>query len=196
MSDRHAALGASRARLFVALPLPAEIREALASLAPPAAPGIRSQSSTDMHLTLHFLGMADIDIAKVALSPVSAPVFTCRLTVPGQFFARGYPRTLFAGVAPHAPLRELHAQLGRQLEAAGFALDTKPFVPHITLARLDKTAGADAIAAFLKQRLPEEALHFDCREFALFASDTLPEGARYRVLERYPLAPAEPSAGA
>ena len=132
--------------------------------------------------------MAAIDTVKAALAPVTAPGFAAALTVPGRFFSRRQPRTLFVGVAPDAPLRELHAQVGQLLEAAGFALDTKPFVPHITLARLDKGANAETVAAFLKQRLPPEAQRFDCREFALYASDTLPEGARYRVLERYPLA--------
>ena len=176
-----------RARVFVALPLPAAIRELLAGLAPPAAPGIRPLSPADLHLTLHFMGMADIGTVKAVLSPVAAPTFIAKLTVPGQFFSRGHPRTLFVGIAPDAPLRELHALVGRQLEAAGFALDTKPFVPHITLARLGEGASADTIAAFLKQRPAPEARPVDCREFALYASDTLPEGARYRVLERYPL---------
>ncbi len=180
--------GTVRARLFVALPLPVEQRAALASFVPAAAPGIRPQSPADLHLTLHFLGMADVDAVKTALANVVAQSFTATLTVPGQFFSRGHPRTPFAGVAPEAPLRELHAQVGRQLESAGFALDTKPFVPHVTLARLDKGASAETIAAFLKQRLPPEAQHFECGAFALFASETLPEGARYRVLEHYPLA--------
>lgn len=177
-----------RGRLFVALPLPPALRDALVRLTPAAAPGIRPQSATDLHLTLHFLGMADIETTKAALTSVAAPAFAVTLTLPGRFFARGIPRTLFAGVAPDAPLCELHAQAGQQLEAAGFALDSRPFVPHITLARLDKEASADAIAVFLKQPLPPEALRFDCREFALYASETRPEGARYRVLERYPLA--------
>jgi 2'-5' RNA ligase len=185
-----------RARLFVALPLPAALREKLAGMAPAAASGIRPQSEADLHLTLHFLGMADIDTVKSALALVTAAAFTATLTLPGQFFSRGQPRTLFVGVAPEAPLRELHAEVGRRLEGAGFALDTRPFVPHITLARLDRTAGADAIAAFLRQALPPGVTHFDCPEFALFASETLPEGARYRVLERYPLASAETAAGA
>ena len=108
--------------------------------------------------------------------------------MPGQFFVRGHPRTLFAGVAPDAPIRMLHAEAGKCLESAGFALDTRPYVPHVTLARQDKPASTDAIALFLRQPLPPEARSFDCREFALYASETLAEGARYRVLERYPLA--------
>jgi 2'-5' RNA ligase len=187
---------AKSARLFVALPLPAGTRGALAGLAPGCAPGIRPQRSDDLHVTLHFLGMADIDEVKSALTSVTAPAFTATLTLPGQFFARGHPRTLFVGMAPVAPLRELHAQIGRQLESAGFPLDSKPFVPHITLARLDRTASTDSIAAFLGQALPPEAMSFDCKEFALYASETLPDGARYRVLERYPLKPVEPAAGA
>lgn len=176
------------ARLFVALPLPPALRESLAGLVPRAAPGVRPLSPADLHLTLHFLGMADIDTVKAALSPVAAQAFTATLTVPGQFFSRGHARTLFAGVAPEASLLDLHAQVGRRLETRGFALDTRPFIPHITLARLGEGASAGAIAAFLKQRLAPETQSFDCREFALYASETLPEGARYRQLERYPLA--------
>ena len=176
-----------RPRLFVALPLPPALGDALARLAPASAPGIRPQAAADLHVTLHFLGMAAVDSTRAALRPVAAPAFAVALTLPGQFFARGHPRTLFAGVAPAAPLRELHAMLGRRLEAAGFEPDSRPFVPHVTLARLGKDASADAIAEFLKQALPPEVLRFDCREFALYASETRADGARYRVLERYPL---------
>jgi 2'-5' RNA ligase len=177
-----------RARLFVALPLPQVLRDALSRLAPAAGAGIRPLSPGDLHVTLHFLGMADIAVAKAALAFVVAPAFTAALTLPGQFFVRGHPRTLFAGVAPDAPIRTLHAEVGQRLQSAGFALDTRPYVPHVTLARLDKPASADVIAQFLRQPLPPEARSFECREFALYASETLAEGARYRVLERYPLA--------
>lgn len=177
-----------RARLFVALPLPPVLRGALSRLAPAAGPGVRALSPEDLHVTLHFLGMADIADAKAALELVAAPAFTTALTLPGQFSVRGHPRTLFMGVAPDAPIRALHAAAGKRLESAGFALDSKPYVPHITLARLDKTVSGDVIALFLKQPLPPDAMSFDCREFALYASETPPEGARYRVLERYPLA--------
>jgi 2'-5' RNA ligase len=179
---------ATHARLFVALPLPGALRNALARLAPAAAPGIRPQNPADLHVTLHFLGMADIASVKPALARVVAQPFTATLTLPGQFFSKGHPRTLFVGVAPDSPLRALHAAAGRQLADSGFALDTKPFVPHITLARLNEGANAAPVAAYLRQSLPLEATHFNCTEFALYASETLPEGARYRVLERYPLA--------
>ena len=185
-----------RLRLFVALPLPSAPRDALARLAPPAAAGIRPQSPADLHLTLHFLGMAEVDRVRSALAFATSPAFSVSLTVAGRFFARGHPRTLFVGAAPAPALLTLHAEVGRRLEAAGFALDTRPFVPHITLARLEKSVDAGAIAAFLKQPLPPEARQFDCREFALYASETLPEGARYRVLERYPLGTEGTSAGA
>ena len=176
-----------RLRLFVALPLPVSVRDALATLAPPVATGIRPQSPDDLHITLHFLGMAEVDRVRSALALVTATAFAVTLTVVGQFFSRGHPRTLFVGAAPDVALLTLHTEVGRQLEAAGFPLDTRPFVPHVTVARLEKTADAGAIAAFLKRPPLPEARQFDCREFALYASETRPEGARYRVLERYPL---------
>lgn len=176
-----------RARLFVALPLPPATRDALARLAPAAGPGVRPVAPDDLHVTLRFLGMADIASARGALAAVAAPAFTAMLTLPGQFFARGRAVALFAGVAPDASLRLLYEEVGRRLESAGFAPDARPYVPHITLARLDRNAGVEIIAQFLERSVPAEARRFDCREFALYASETRAAGARYRVLARFPL---------
>jgi 2'-5' RNA ligase len=40
---------------------------------------------------------------------------------------------------------------------------------------------------FEQRALPEGAASFACNRFALFASQTAPEGVRYRELESYPL---------
>lgn len=87
---------------------------------------------SDLHLTLAFLGETErVDAACSALDT---------LALSGRFLltAEGLGRfgdTWWAGTAPCPALEALAASVRHALEEAGFSLEKKPFVPHITLAR-------------------------------------------------------------
>jgi len=196
-SDGHEASGETRGveRLFVALPLPESVTRALVSLQPAPADGIRLTGPEDMHLTLHFLGSAEPATVSRALRGVECPPFTARLTSAGHFSLRGGRKILWVGLEPTAPLVELHARLGAALESAGFATEQRPYVPHVTLARLAPQAPRGLAETFERQEVPHAAREFECAGFALFASEAAPDGARYRVLETYALEPGDPAPG-
>jgi 2'-5' RNA ligase len=59
-------------RLFVAVPVPADLAGELARLQPPAAAGVRLSQAADMHVTLHFLGNTQADPVRQALAGVRA----------------------------------------------------------------------------------------------------------------------------
>jgi 2'-5' RNA ligase len=182
-------------RLFVALPLPAALAQALASLQPPAVNGVRLVAASDMHVTLHFLGGAAARAVRLALQAVIAPEFTLSMNRPGHFSLRGGQKILWVGIEPMVQLKELHARVGEALATVGFVPEARPYVPHITLARIAARAPRDLIETFEQQALPEPARSFACRRFALFVSETKTEGVRYRELESYPL-PSRPGPGA
>jgi 2'-5' RNA ligase len=177
------------ARLFVGLQLPEAVRLALGGIQPSPREGLRPVAMADMHITLHFIGFARIRPVTGALARVVAPGFRLVLTGPGMFRMKRGRRILWIGVEPDPALIALHRLVGDALESTGFVPETRRFSPHITLARLNPKSATESVDAFLEAALPPEASAFECREFSLFSSDTTEEGARYTVIQSWPLAP-------
>ena len=125
-------------RAFFALSPDAEVRESLAALGRDVARRCRGRavSPENAHLTLAFIG----DIDKSAL-PVLQRVgdgvpksgFDVNFDSLGAWRASGVA-WIAPSVLPPA-LQKLHAALAKALAEAGFTLETRPFRPHVTLAR-------------------------------------------------------------
>lgn len=188
-------------RLFVALEIPEHLRDELDRRARalrgelPRARWVKPQA---MHLTLSFLGetgedrLAGLDRELAAACATVGPI-GLRLQETGAFPPRGKARVLWAGLAgddgrPSAPLARLHAAVAAAVErAAGVAPETRPFHPHLTLARCSPPWPRSALERFLGGfgAPPDEA--FTVAEAALFESELQPTGARYRVVGSHPL---------
>jgi len=179
--------GSGIERLFVALPVPARTARSLLALQPNSRPGIRLTCIDDLHVTLHFLGNGQVEPVRRVLESVHAEAFAVTLSDLGTFALRGGRRILWVGVEPSTPLSELKRLVGVALERLGFEPEQRPYVPHITLARLAPAAESDIRIEFLSQSLPAAAGNFDCEEFALYASESTPAGPRYRIIESYEL---------
>jgi 2'-5' RNA ligase len=176
-----------RERLFVALPLPAAVADVLTALQPPVAAGVRPTEAVDLHITLHFLGPVDLDPVHQALGTIEASAFTLRLGAAGHFALPGGRTILWLGVEPTAPLIALHAAVGEALAGTGFRPEERPYVPHLTLARLGPTAAGGLAESFERQAPPAAASEIACEGFAMFARRPAPAGTRYRLLRSYPL---------
>lgn len=137
-----------------------------------------------MHITLHFLGRAEVGAVSQALKAVVAPSFTIRFGQPGHFSLRGGKTILWAGIEPSDALLGLHRATAEALEAVGFEPESRRYQPHLTLARLARSAPRTLVDAFERNSL---RVAFDCERFALFASQTHPDGARYQVLSSFDL---------
>jgi 2'-5' RNA ligase len=175
-------------RLFVAIRPPIAIRERLLAAMGGVA-GARWQDDGQLHLTLRFIGEVDrhraLDV-DAALGAVHHPPFEIALAGLGAFDRRGEPVALWAGVAPHQPLRILHKKIDQAVVRAGIAPERRAFAPHITLARLPR--GAGPVQALLETSGGLTSPPFAVEEFSLFESRLTPEGAVYTRLERYSLA--------
>jgi 2'-5' RNA ligase len=136
--------------------------------------GCARYAPADWHVTLHFMG--DVASEKVDLIANCAEVpfqpFELVLDQSGL-----WPRGLVVLCASEVPsaLMRLHAQLGHALSALDVALDPRPYVPHVTLAR--HAGAAIAPAAFAPVRWPVSG-------FALVLTTGL-KAPRYRVLGQY-----------
>ncbi len=126
------------ARIFFALRPAAPAREALGRLATEVAAetGARRVPEAGLHLTLVFLGECDrmrVEEAARAASRVCVPSFEVALDRLGAFAKAG---VAWAGCArPPRALQDLQSALASRLADAGFALEDRPYSPHLTLAR-------------------------------------------------------------
>lgn len=175
-----------RLRLFVALDLPQDVREALLawrSVVVREVPELRLVGKEALHATLCFLGSQPADGVKkiagaceTALSGVSCPELGLQ---GGLWLPARRPRVL--GVR----LDDSSGGLGRIQEAVCAALsdegwytpEKRPFLPHVTVARVP--AHARVRAAELP---PLQSLRFRAPAVTLYRSRLQRSGARYEPL--------------
>ena len=96
-----------------------------------------------IHITLNFLGNTEDHKVKPVIQGMQAAVkdispFILIIGKPGVFGSRDRPRVLWLGVSNTEPLQQLHEQLQIEIKKIGFKPDHENFVPHLTLARINK----------------------------------------------------------
>ena len=176
-------------RLFVALRPPAPVRDALIDTME-GIEGARWQDEDQLHLTLRFAGEVPErqaqDLAG-ALAAIRAEGFELQVSGTGHFEKKRAAHTLWAGLAPAAPLLHLQRKVERACQMAGLAPETRRFAPHVTVARLNRSSGA--VAPWLARHALLRTPPWQARSFALYRSDLTDAGALYTPLETYPLLP-------
>jgi 2'-5' RNA ligase len=174
-------------RLFVAIRPPASVRQLLLA-AMGGISGARWQSDEQLHLTLRFVGEVDRHLAgdiHAALGSIHHASFQLALNGIGCFDRRGYADAVWAGVTPQEHVKALHRKVDAALLRVGVRPDERAFLPHITIARLNRSAGP--IGNLLETAGGLSSPAFTVDNFALFESDLTHEAAVYSVVERYPL---------
>lgn len=174
-------------RLFVALRPSRAVRERLMA-AMHGISGARWQDDEQIHLTLRFIGEVDHhraeDIA-AALGSLHAPAIEARIAGVSLFEHQGRPHMIWASVEPAAALAALHRKVDQLLGRVGVAPETRAFVPHITLARLNR--GSGPVAAFLALNGDLASPPFTFDHVTLYESEMGHGGSRYHPVVRYPL---------
>ena len=138
-------------RLFLAIWPDDAAAKRLSSLAADAAKrtGGRAVPGANIHLTLAFLG--DVPEARVPeieaiARSVTAPTFQVSLDELGSF-RKAKVAWIGCSTVP-AVLACLERDLTQGLRAAGFALDDRPYAPHVTLVRkIDRRLGPETAEA-------------------------------------------------
>ena len=174
-------------RLFVAIRPPEDVRARLLDLMEGVA-GARWLDEDQLHLTLRFIGEVDRHLANdvhAALAAIRHPPFDIAISGLGSFDRRGETKVLWAGVAPHQPLKALHKKVDQALARAGLEPERRAFHPHITLARLGR--GAGALGPLIESAGGVTSPRFAVEEFHLYESRLTPERAIHSVVERFPL---------
>jgi 2'-5' RNA ligase len=170
-------------RLFVALDLPANAKQALAGVE--ADPEIwRRVKAESLHVTLAFLGRRpDEDVETIG------PLIDTGLPAPRLTLDRVLllpprrPRVRTVELRAEG-LAELQARVAGALAAAGvYTPEKRPFRPHVTVGRLRPRAQPPRTADVAFERLT-----FHGTAVTLYASRLHPHGARYEPLAIAPLA--------
>ena len=183
-------------RLFVALRPPRAVRAQLTAIMHGIA-AARWQSDEQLHLTLRFIGEVDRHSAEdiaAALGTLHGRAITARIAGIGAFERKGRPHMVWAGVEPAAPIAALHRKVGQCLARVGIAPETRTFVPHITLARLNRASGP--VAPFLALNGDLSGAPFTFDHVILYESELAHGGSRYHPVARYSLTPYSDSKAA
>jgi 2'-5' RNA ligase len=169
-------------RLFVAVWPPDEVLDAVSRLERPAIEGVRWTGREHWHVTLRFLGpVSDVEPVRIALAGLAgaAPMGPVRASV-GPAVGRFDQRILHVPVAGLGPLA---AAVTAATASLGRPPEDREFHGHITLARVAKGAKVD-LRALAGASLVGA---WDVEGIGLVESRLSPGGARYEVLERFPV---------
>lgn len=175
-------------RLFVALPLPVDVRACLNAVQS-GLPGGRWIDPQNMHLTLRFIGDVQEPDARdlsLALSEIHAPSFDLALSGIGYFDRRGNVHSVWARAEKSEGLSHLQSKIESVVVRSGYAPEQRKFTPHVTLARLKDTP-LERIGPWLEDAGPLRIQSFPVTEFTLFQSQLGHGGAKYTELVAYPL---------
>ena len=184
-------LKSPRARLFVALDLPEEVREGIVDwqrreLTDPA---LRVVGPTNLHITLAFLGwLPEKAIASVAeiVHATAAPAPPIELQREPLGKPKGRPRFIAIDAVSEATVA-LQADLERRLVAERlYEPEKRPFWSHLTVARVRSERRGSKRPARL-ERLPGPLPDALCERFegvrvTLYRSKLLRQGAEYTPL--------------
>lgn len=186
-------------RLFVALEIPRPVVTYLVHVQQHLQRKnypVRWVTSAAMHLTLQFLGEVEREgvpgilaaLERETANLTDLPQLT--LTKPGAFPNTRLPQVVWMGVGGDTPgLLRMQSLTTLALQSCGFPPQRRPFQPHLTLGRVERTANprqrqalGDAIEQWEKTAVPASIPSWRSGLPKLFQSTLTPSGAIYRNL--------------
>jgi len=184
-------------RLFVAILLPDDLRSAIRRVAERVRSpedGFRWGSADAYHLTVRFIGAVEPGrVSRVGAALCAGvrevPRFDLVLRDAGAFPSPARPRVIWVGVERSSGLSALREAVESALARSGFERESRPFSPHVTIARArDARRAPDLRDALREARL---AATTPVRSIALVRSHLSPRGARHETLATCSLAPPD-----
>lgn len=160
---------------------------------PPAPARVRVFAASDLHVTLGFLGTVEEAEARKAWELIDT--FPCFRTVTGSFVGvvpLGNPRKPSALSAMIDAGREAFSEMiaqarGPILAAAGAPEDTRPPLPHMTVARIQRRANAVERRQALRwaERIELEGASFTSTSVALYTWSDDRQTRLFRVVAKH-----------
>jgi RNA 2',3'-cyclic 3'-phosphodiesterase len=186
-------------RLFCAIEFPPDVRakasEQIERLRRATSlKEIRWERTEKLHLTLKFFG--DVNQAKISdltdalmLSASRSSPFELQIEGAGTFPPRGNPRVLWLGIRDATgELSRLQNNIEDECVKVDFARETRPFRPHLTIARTHRMRAEDAHhLARIHGETEFAPARFTVGEIVLMRSELKPSGSIYTSLARFSL---------
>jgi 2'-5' RNA ligase len=182
-------------RCFLALKVAADtpVRRVLKELSAMGR-ALKAVEPHNLHVTLKFFAAAETKlIPEIHATALAAAARHSRsqatLAGLGAFPNAQRPNVIWAGLEGTGAqtLSALAAELEGPLAAIGFPPEDRPFTPHLTLARV-KSRPPGELRELLERHAKTVFQSAPVDEIELIRSEPGPEGSRYTVLERCPLA--------
>lgn len=184
-------------RVFCAIEIPSLTRQRVLqhiTKLRASVPDVRASWSREIsiHLTLKFFGEIPEALVNNFGTAISQAVsglvpFPILIADSGVFPQRRDPRVLWIGVTDlKGQLINLHERLETEFEKEGFPRVTRPFHPHLTLARLRNQRGAREIAR-IHEELSFRPEEITVTELLLIRSELSSKGSKYTTISKHPL---------
>lgn len=179
----------SEKRIFIAIPLPEEVKEELGrigELLDPLSEGINWTDLENLHITLKFLGETPewiMDDLRQEFKRICSELesFQLQLSKLGQFPKTGDPRVLWAGLQKvPALVYKLSDELNTGFLSMGYDDTGKKFSPHITLGRVKHKIHEDFLSSFYD--VPIKPITFTIDKIVLYESK-YQRGLKYLPIE-------------
>ena len=146
---------------------------------------------SNFHITLKFLGEIPeplVERVSSSLEQISFPSFSVELRGLSAFPSEKRPRVIFVEVGRgSAELVKLAREVERVTEKLGFARESRPFIPHATVARVKRLGPRFSVRELFEKYsdIVLGVVHVD--SFKLKRSVLTPQGPIYSDLKVYKL---------
>jgi 2'-5' RNA ligase len=179
-------------RLFVAIDIPAEIRDALRCFVDRLRPAARIGWSPvdNLHVTTKFIG----EWPKTRLDEITRTLTSVPVTGAIEIGIKGLgwfpnarrPRVFWAGVEGGEPLRFLAQATEQAVARLGVPIEERAYSPHLTLARISEAIPLDRLHQTIESFPAGCGFNFgsfSATQFFLYLS----AGGKYTQLAGFPL---------
>jgi len=188
-------LESEQIRSFVAIELPRNVKKGLEQIECTVRQGVHTGikwvNPEGIHITLKFLGnISGVQIMEIerALEETAWEISSFHLEIAGlgAFPNLNQPRIVWVAINGEvAKLCMLQQKIDSILVGNGFSSERRPFVPHLTLARLKDSISAvekREIGMYIRTLNIETGYSFDAKTISLMRSQLTPAGAIYTCL--------------
>jgi RNA 2',3'-cyclic 3'-phosphodiesterase len=181
-------------RLFTGLTIEYSVRRNLELVLEHLRPlaDIHWSPSANFHITTCFIGnFPDDSLPALQESLTNLPMpgnLDLRLDGFGWFPNPHQPRSLFAAVRAPRGLYDLAASTAEACAALGVAQESRPYTPHLTLARIKSPVELAPLRQAIAQLPSADFGKTHCTRHLLYKSVAGPSGSTYSVIGEFPLA--------
>ncbi|MFH1785738.1 MAG: RNA 2',3'-cyclic phosphodiesterase [Candidatus Micrarchaeota archaeon] len=171
-------------RLFVAIPVPEDIRKKVALFGNDIAQdGVMNVKPENMHLTLKFIGENEqAEQIKKILEKIEYNKFECKVSGVGVFPNESYIKVVWTGIESGHRIEKLADLVKDAL--INYGSNDRKFSAHLTIARVKKKID---LKEFLIKNEQTEFGTFTAEKFELIQSILSPEGPKYITLASFKL---------